>query len=72
MSKYKVKMVGGDVQMDKITLEDELKLGKQPKEVKINLSKNMLNRMKIKAGLKGQVSDNTILHAYIMTTIKML
>jgi hypothetical protein len=69
MSKFHVKMDGNSPKMDEITYSKEKALKKKAIPVSVKLSKNVLAQMKQQAGLQGAVSDENILHAFIVTKL---
>lgn len=68
---YKLNLDGNKVySMEVLPMEDQVKVARQLQRVYVNLSKNVLQKMKRKAGLVGNdVSYNAILRAYIVTTL---
>ena len=69
MAKYHVKMDGSDLQMTKLSPEQEKLKKSKVHPVTVKLSKNVLAKMKQVAGVK-QGTDNQILHAYITKTLQ--
>ena len=69
MSKYHVKMDGKSPVMEELTHSKELALNRKAKPVSVRLSKNVLSKMKQQSGLQGTVSDEKILHAFIVTKL---
>ena len=69
MSKYHVKMDGNSPVMEELTYSKEKALKKKAIPVSVKLSKNVLAKMKQQSGLQGTVSDEKILHAFIVTKL---
>ena len=69
MAKYHIKMDGKSPEMEEITYSKEKALNRKAKPVSVNLSKNVLEKMKQQSGLQGTVSDEKILHAFIVTKL---
>lgn len=69
MAKYHIKMDGKSPEMEEITYSKEKALKKKAMPVSVKLSKNVLAQMKQQAGLQGAVSDENILHAFIVTKL---
>ena len=65
MAVFKVKMDKSIPHMEEQTKEKLSKEQRQTQSVSVKLSKRVLREMKRKAGVKNQVSDNAILHAFI-------
>lgn len=69
MAKYHIKMEGSNLEMKEISPMKEQALNRKAKAVSIRLSKNILAKMKQQSGLQGTVSDEKILHAFIVTKL---
>ena len=69
MAKYHVKMEGSNLQMTEVSPMKEQTLNRKAKAVSVRLSKNVLSKMKQQSGLQGTVSDEKILHAFIVTKL---
>jgi len=70
MGVFNIKMDGNQPYMDELT-SSKLKAKKsKTKSVSVKLSANVLREMKKVAGIKNDVSDGTILYAYITKTLQ--
>lgn len=55
--------------IEEISVSEQVNRKKQTKSVSVKLSKNVLAKMKQQSGLQGTVSDEKILHAFIVTKL---
>ena len=69
MAKYHIKMDGSAPIMDEVSAKNEEALKKKSKPISVKLSKDLIDKMKKEAGLRGQVTDEKILHAFIVTKL---
>ena len=67
MSNFKINLDNTAPEMREVDYEKEIK--KADKKASVNVSANILKKMKKIAGLKGEASPNAILQAYILTTL---
>ena len=69
MATYRVTTSGKSIDMEELTTLQQEALKKKNTPVIINLSKGLLNKMRIDAGIVSTASDSTILRSWIVKRI---
>ena len=69
MATYRVTTSGKSIDMEELTTLQQEALKKKNTPVTINLSKGLLNKMRIDAGIVSTASDSTILRSWIVKRI---
>ena len=66
MATYRLKTSGNHTTMEEISQQDKIKMSRKAKPVSVQLSRQILDKMKRDAGIRNIVSDSTILKSWII------